>query len=132
MQAIGRAAQEALSPGLETLSLPERVRDIVGRQIDRLDERSRELLALASVLGREFEFGLLQYVSRRGGGGAAGGVEGLRRRRVLHSVGEHLDFTHDRVREVAYSRILAPRRKILHRRVAEALAALYAARSESP
>src|SRR5262249_36995826 len=57
---------------------------------------------------------------------AARGVEELTRRRVLHSVGERLDFTHDRVREVAYSRILGSRRKALHRRIAEALAALHA------
>jgi predicted ATPase len=53
-------------------------------------------------------------------------VEELIRRRVLHSVGERLDFTHDRVREVTYSRILAPRRKALHRRAAEALATFHA------
>jgi DNA-binding SARP family transcriptional activator/tetratricopeptide (TPR) repeat protein len=131
IEAMRAAAQEALSPGLEVLSLPERVRDIVGRQIDRLDERSRELVALASVVGREFEFGLLQHISGLGEEEVARGVEDLTRRRVLHSVGERLDFTHDRVREVAYSRILAPRRKVLHRRVAEALAALHAASLES-
>jgi hypothetical protein len=48
----------------------------------------------------------------------------MTRLRVLHSVGERLAVTHDRVREVAYSRILAPRRKVLHRRAAEALATL--------
>ena len=53
-------------------------------------------------------------------------MEELTRRRVLHSVGERLDFMHDRVREVAYGRILMPRRKALHRRVAEALATLHA------
>jgi predicted ATPase len=53
-------------------------------------------------------------------------VEELVSRRVLESVGDHLDFTHDRVREVIYGRILAPRRKLLHRRVAEALATLHA------
>ena len=131
IEAMRAAAQEALSPGLEGLSLPERVRDIIGRQLDRLDERSRELVALASVVGREFEFALLQHVSGLGEEEAARGVEELTRRRVLHSVGERLDFTHDRVREVAYGRILAPRRKVLHRRVAEALATLHAENLES-
>ena len=81
---------------------------------------------MASVVGREFEFALLQHVSGLAEEEAARGVEELTRRRILHSVGERLDFTHDRVREVAYSRILAPRRKVLHRRVAEALATLHA------
>jgi predicted ATPase len=77
-------------------------------------------VARASVVGRELEFGLLQHVSGLGEEEVARGVEELIRRRVLHSVGERLDFTHDRVREVTYSRILAPRRKALHR-LAEAL-----------
>ena len=131
IEAMRAVAQEALSPGLELLSLPERVRDIVGRQIDRLDERSRDLVALASVVGREFEFRLLQHFSGLGEEEAARGVEELIRRRVLHSVGERLDFIHDRVREVAYGRIIAPRRKILHRRVAEAIATLHAASLDS-
>ncbi len=124
IEAMRAAAHEALSPGLESLSLPERVRDIIRRQLDRLDERSRDLVALASVVGREFEFGLLHRVSGLGEEAVARGVEELTRRRVLHSVGERLDFTHDRVREVAYGQILASRRKVLHRRVAEALATL--------
>ena len=120
------AAHEALAPGLEGLAVPERIRDIIGRQLDRLDEQSRELVALAAVVGREFEFALLHQASGRGEEAVAREVEGLIRRRLLHAVGERLDFTHDRVREVAYGQILAPRRKALHRRVAEALATLHA------
>jgi DNA-binding SARP family transcriptional activator len=126
VEAMRAAAHEAVSPGLEGLSLPERVRDIVRRQLDRLDERSRELVALASVVGREFEFALLCRASGADEEAVARAVDALTRRHVLHSVGELLDFTHDRVREAAYGEILAPRRKALHRRVAEALAALHA------
>jgi DNA-binding SARP family transcriptional activator len=117
---------ETLSPEFEMLSLPDRVREIIRRHLDRLDDGNRELAALAAVVGRELEFPLLQHASGLGEEAAARGVEELVSRRLLHSVGDHLDFTHDRVREVAYSRILAPRRKILHRRVAEALATLHA------
>jgi tetratricopeptide (TPR) repeat protein len=126
IEAMRAAAQEALAPGLEAVPLPERVRDMIGRQLDRLDERKHELVALASVVGREFSFALLQQVAGCDEEEIARGVEELTRRRVLHSVGESLDFTHDRVREVAYGRILASRRKGLHRRVAEALASIYA------
>ena len=43
------------------------------------------------------------------------------RHRVLQAIGNELDFAHDRIREVAYGRLLAPRRRLLHRAVAEAL-----------
>ena len=132
IESMRAAAHEALAPGLEGLALPERVRDIIRRRLDRLDERSRELVALGSVMGREFEFALLHRVSGLGEEAVARGVEELIRRRVLHSVGEHFDFTHDRVRETAYRQILAPRRKGLHRRVAETLATVHAGNPELP
>ena len=53
IEAMRMAAHETLSPDVEALPLPERVRDIIGRQLDRLDARSRKLVAVASVVGRE-------------------------------------------------------------------------------
>jgi DNA-binding SARP family transcriptional activator len=126
IEAMRVVTLEGLAPGLERLSVPDRVRALVGRQLDRLGERSRELATLASVVGRDFDFALLQQVSGGDEEETAREVEELSRRHVLHTVGEYLDFTHDRVREVIYGRILPARRKGLHRRVAEALATLHA------
>src|SRR5262249_31950453 len=97
IEAMRAAARDALPPGLEALPVPERVRDIIGRRLAQLGERHRELVAVASVVGREFEFALLQRASELGEEEAARAVEELTRRRLLHSVGERLDFTHDRV-----------------------------------
>ncbi|HEX9819522.1 MAG TPA: BTAD domain-containing putative transcriptional regulator [Methylomirabilota bacterium] len=116
----------AIAPG-HGLALPERVRDIVGRRLERLSERSQTLAAVAAAIGREFDFALLQRAGGLGEEDTAAGFEELVRRRVLHGVGERFDFTHDRIREVAYERILAPRRRILHRKVAEAIEALHGA-----
>src|SRR5262249_50026927 len=55
---------------------------------------------------------------------AAEAVEEMVRDRVLQAVGDQLDFTHDRVREVAYGRLLPQRRRLLHRAVVEALEAV--------
>jgi DNA-binding SARP family transcriptional activator len=108
------------------LGLPERVRDMVGRRLERLSERAQILAAVASVIGREFEFPLLARAATLGEEEAAAALEELVRGRVLHGLGERFDFTHDRIRKVAHDRILAPRRKLLHRRVAEAIEATYA------
>ena len=116
----------AITPGYG-LALPERVREIVGRRLERLSERGQALAAVAAAIGREFDFALLQRAGGLGEEDTAAGFEELVRRRVLHGVGERFDFTHDRVREVAYARILAPRRRILHRKVAEAIEALHGA-----
>jgi tetratricopeptide (TPR) repeat protein len=98
-----------------------RVRDIVAGRVDRLGERARAVAAVAAAIGREFDFGLLESASGLGAGEVALGVEELVARRLLHVVGEHLDFTHDTIRQVVYEALLPHRRRILHARVAEAI-----------
>jgi DNA-binding SARP family transcriptional activator len=108
------------------LMLPEPVRQLVTRRLERLSERGRLLTTVAAVIGREFEFALLQRAAGLGDTEAAEGMEELVRRRVLQGVGERFDFTHDRIREVARAALLAPRRRVLHCSVAEAIEAVYA------
>lgn len=108
------------------LALPERIREVVDRRLERVSERGRRLVAVAAVIGRQFEFPLLHRAAGVTEGEATEGVEELVRRRILHGVGEELEFTHDRVREVALSRLLPAVRKALHRRVAEGLQDVHA------
>jgi tetratricopeptide (TPR) repeat protein len=108
------------------LMLTEPVRQLVTRRLDRLSERGRLLTTVAAVIGREFEFALLGRAAGLRETEAAEGMEELVRRRILHGVGERFDFTHDRIREVARVDLLAPRRRVLHRSVAEAIEAVYA------
>jgi hypothetical protein len=128
-----RAVREGLTlrePG--TLSLPQRVRDLVTRRLERLGEGSRQLLSVAAVIGREFDFTLLQRASGLAEREAAVGVEELVRRRILHGVDEGFDVTHDRIREVVYGGLLPPRRKLLHGEVAVALESLTADALDPP
>jgi DNA-binding SARP family transcriptional activator len=102
-------------------ALPEKVRELILGRFERLSETGKHLLATAAVIGRDFEFRLLQCAAEIGEPEAASAVEALVRARILHSVGERFDFTHDRLREVAYGWLLPPRRRILHARVVAAL-----------
>jgi tetratricopeptide (TPR) repeat protein len=122
-----RALQEG--DGLEIQSsvpLPERVRVVVAHRLERLSDRAKQLVAVAAIIGREFDYIVLQRAAALGEREAAEGVEELVRRRVVHGVGERFDFIHDRIREVAYGQILVPRRKFLHGLVARALEEVYA------
>jgi predicted ATPase len=47
----------------ETLPIPPGVREVIGRRLRLLSDDARRILALAAVLGREFEFGALAYLS---------------------------------------------------------------------
>lgn len=106
------------------LRLPARVLEIVGRRLGRLSERAQALAAVAAVIGRDFEFALLQRAAGLGEEETAAGVEELVRRRVLHGVGERFDFTHDRLRAAVDAGLLSPRRVLIHRRIAATLEVL--------
>src|SRR5262249_59020821 len=105
---------------------PERVRRLIDGRLDRLAPPSRELVATAAVIGRDFEHGLLQEASGLTDAETIAGLEELVRRRIFQAVGDHFDFSHDRIREVAYAQLLPPRRKLLHRRVAGAIERIHA------
>ena len=102
------------------------VRDLVTARLERLTERARLLTTVAAVIGREFDFSLLHRAAGIGEHEAAEAMEELVRRRLLQGVGDHFDFTHDRIRDVVRADLLAPRRRVLHRAVAEAIETLYA------
>src|SRR5262249_43251419 len=80
-----RAIDQGVPPdAVPTLGLPERVRAVIVRRLERLSERARQLLAAAAVIGRQFDFPLLQHVVGRPALETAEEVEELVRRRVLH------------------------------------------------
>jgi DNA-binding SARP family transcriptional activator/predicted ATPase len=110
------------------LAVPKKVREIIIRHLDSLSERGRHLATVAAVIGREFEFSLLRRSADLEDHEAAESLEELVRRRILHSVGDRFDFTHDRIREVAYDRLLRERQRALHARIADSMETLYADR----
>jgi DNA-binding SARP family transcriptional activator/predicted ATPase len=122
-----RAADQPCAP-----ALPARVHGLVARRLDRLSERSQQVAAIAAVIGRQFDFRLLRAASGLEERDAAEAVEEMVRHHVLQATGNQLDFTHDRVRDVAYGRLLLPRRQLLHRAVAEALESVAAATVDAP
>jgi class 3 adenylate cyclase/tetratricopeptide (TPR) repeat protein len=116
---------------IEELGIPEGVRDVVGRRCSRLSEAANRALHLASVVGPEFELAVLQ---------AAGGLdedslvaaldEAVAARLVAEVPGPvpRNRFAHTLVRATLYDELSAARRVTLHRRVAEAIEDIHAAR----
>jgi DNA-binding SARP family transcriptional activator len=126
-------ALEQGAPGTERrpLSLPGRVRQVIEARLDRLSPSARELASVAAVIGRDVDFAVLHAAAGVGAGAAATALEELVRRRVLHGVGERFEFTHERIRDVAYEAMLAPRRMLVHRQVAAAMEGLATADGDS-
>src|SRR5689334_23014134 len=108
------------------LPLPAKVRTLVMQRLERLSDRARRLVAVAAVIGRQFDFALVQRAADMSEREAAEGVEELVRHRVLRGAGDGLEFSHDYIREVATGELPRPVRTALHRRVAESLEDVYA------
>jgi TolB-like protein/DNA-binding SARP family transcriptional activator/Tfp pilus assembly protein PilF len=122
VESLREALDTARGPSLPDLpAVPEKVRELILGRFERLSDAAQHLLATAAVIGRDFEFRLLQRGADVGEAEAASALEALVRAHILHSIGERFDFTHDRVREVAYDRLLPARRRLLHARVVAAL-----------
>jgi DNA-binding SARP family transcriptional activator/tetratricopeptide (TPR) repeat protein len=122
-----RALHEgSIVEGSTSLPLPKRVRDLIADRLARLSDRGRQLAAVAAVIGREFDFALLQRAARCDEAGAAEAVEELVRRGMLEGTDDRFDFAHDWIRAVISAELLLPQRKLLHRQIGAALEALHA------
>jgi predicted ATPase len=110
-------------------SVPEGVRDVIGRRVARLLGATRRTLAVAAVIGREFRVAVLERIPEAGTDAdtlLAALEEAARARLVQEVPGEvgSFVFVHDLVHQTLYGGLSGPRRARLHRRVGEALAGL--------
>jgi DNA-binding SARP family transcriptional activator/tetratricopeptide (TPR) repeat protein len=122
-----RAVQEGAAPeSAEELPLAQRIEELILGRLERLAAGSQKVVGIAAVIGREFEYELLQRAAGISAQSVAESIQDLVRRRLLHNVGERLAFTHDRLREVAYRQLLPSHRRLLHGAVARAMEAVYA------
>src|SRR5580704_10069776 len=109
-----------------------RVHAVIAARLSQLSAPSYELAGVASVVGRPFSFELLEKATDWDEGSVSQALDELWRRRIIESRGgSEYDFTHDRLREVAYSELGLVRQRYLHRRVARALTEVYASDIES-
>jgi tetratricopeptide (TPR) repeat protein len=105
------------------LPLPEALRASVRARIAQVPAYARPLLDLAAVLGGRFDFDTVLAVAQEPEDRLLRALEFLVKRRLLCEEAEdgNYDFSHDKVREVAYREIGGARRMLLHRAVAETL-----------
>ncbi len=109
---------------VEEGAVPATVHDVLAARINQLDDPARGLLRTASVLGREFPRELLAEIWN-GEGKLATLLDELRRKEFLfEEQGREpptLLFRHALTHDVAYSGLLASRRRELHGAAGEAL-----------
>jgi DNA-binding SARP family transcriptional activator len=116
-----------------SLRIPPGVRAVIGRRTRRMSERCQELLAAASVLGREFRLGALELLSGLDRNTLLDILDDAIAERVVLDVPGapgSLRFGHALIRDTLYEELGPPRRLRLHERAGAALEALYGADPE--
>lgn len=117
-----RAGLHDAAPGPELAGLPPRVQAVVGARLAQLSPPARDLVGLAATVGREFTFAVLRLASDVDEDSLVRALDELWQRRIVREQGpDGYDFAHDLLREAAYAGLSSARRRLLHRRVAEAL-----------
>jgi tetratricopeptide (TPR) repeat protein len=122
-------------PDSWSVRIPEGVREVIGRRLDRLSERCNQTLTIASVIGREFTLEQLKPL-----------IEDMTEDRLLEVLEEALaarvieelpravgryQFTHALIQETLLEELTLTRRVRLHARIAEALEELYGEQAEA-
>jgi class 3 adenylate cyclase/tetratricopeptide (TPR) repeat protein len=109
---------------LSSMSIPRTINEVLMARIDRLDQKTRDLVKTASVIGRNFFYRILaevamtiedmdsrlEYLEE---------IQLIRERKRMEEL-EYL-FKHALAQEVAYDSILVQRRKELHKSVADSI-----------
>ncbi|MCH7735651.1 MAG: protein kinase, partial [Chloroflexi bacterium] len=112
-----------------SVRIPEGVREVIGRRLDRLSERANEMLTTAAVVGRDFRMDILSELSEDTSEGQLLDVldEALDSKiieELADAVG-HYQFTHALMQETLTGELSITRRVRLHARIAEALEGIY-------
>lgn len=115
-------------------ALPDSLNGLLLARIDRLDERERTLLRVASVIGQRFPVGVLQSIHIDDQQLLIRQLSRLDSQELTSLEREapervHL-FRHALMQEVAYQSLLYARRRELHRRIGEHLERRYTAELE--
>lgn len=104
--------------------LPEGVRDVVGRRLSRLSEEANAILRVASVIGREFDAGVVAAVVGCSEDEAVDRLDEALTARLVDEVEGRfgrLTFAHALVRSTLLEELSTNRRIRLHRQIADAL-----------
>jgi class 3 adenylate cyclase/tetratricopeptide (TPR) repeat protein len=116
-----------------SVTIPQGVREVVGRRLNHLSRECNSVLTIASVIGREFSLDALDRVSGVKGDRLLEALEEAVAARVLNEVPRTVgrySFSHALMRETLYEELTTTRRVRLHRQIGEVLEGLYGAHPE--
>jgi tetratricopeptide (TPR) repeat protein len=134
LRGSGEQGNDAIH-GLENLTIPEGVREVIGQRLNRLSDRCYQALTAAAVIGREFDFNLIRLLNKRTSEEQLLEVidEALAAHviQVVPGKGERYQFSHALVQQTLAEELSPSRRVRMHARIGEALEELYGVNAET-
>jgi len=113
---------------IEAVGIPEGIRDVVGRRLGRLSDDCNDVLAMAAVVGTEFELAVLRHAAQVPEEVFTAALDEAVTTRLVRDIptsAASYRFAHALVRATLYEELSAARRVACHRKVAEAIEAAH-------
>ena len=126
---VGERGRYRLAQPIHTVQVPPTVQAMLAARIDRLLPVDKRLLQVASVVGKDVPFALLQAIADLPDEALRGGLDHLQAAEFLYEAGLFPDleytFKHALTHEVTYGGLLQERRRELHTRIVDAIETLH-------
>jgi len=123
---VVESIRASLDEQLSEREVPPRIQAIISARLAQLSVPAWELAGLAAAIGRSFTMELLAKATDWDEGSLSKALEELWRFRIIDGQdGVAYDYTHGLLRDVAYAEVNPIRKRLLHRRIARALAETY-------
>jgi tetratricopeptide (TPR) repeat protein len=115
------------------IHVPDTIQGIIAARMDRLEENLKKTMQVASVIGRDFAFRILQTITDMREDLKSyllnlQGLEFIYEKRLFPEL-EYI-FKHALIQEVAYNSLLTKRRSEIHKKIGQAIESLYPERLE--
>jgi len=125
--------QYALRENTSEIHVPDSIHAIIAARMDRLEQSLKRIMQVASVIGREFAFRILQAIMGMREELKANllnlqGLEFIYEKRLFPEL-EYV-FKHALTQEVAYNSLLQKKRQQIHESIGQAIESLYSERLE--
>jgi len=125
--------QYVLTRKASDIPVPDTIQAIIAARMDRLEDNLKRTMQVASVIGRDFAYRILQTITGTKEELKAHlvnlqGLEFIYEKSLFPEL-EYI-FKHALIQEVAYNSLLIKRRKEIHQRIGKAIEDIYADRLE--
>src|SRR5881296_1235016 len=121
----GPRGRYRLTEPVQAIQVPATVQVMLAARIDRLPPEDKRLLQVASVVGKDVPFALVQAIAELPDEALRRGLDHLQAAEFLHETGLFPDleytFKHALTHEVTYQGLLHDRQHALHARITEAV-----------